>query len=644
MSTSMTRKYCFTRHHKLAHEAQFFHQSYLTDLDERQESPGDKVHPVLLNQPIFVAISTNPLILVPCTYNPSTGALDFPNNNGSSNTSNLFNIMNQSSSSSHQVFPREEDVALIQRTLSKNSSYPKELSLKQQAPQHAPQHESEDEEEQERCCWRKKKETRKTSKNGMELQPLDLSSKPTTSGELLTSMMGEEESSLLFLSKDNLHAKDSLHAKSTDKVNDDTKSDTLDSTRGGSSSREGLLGQRKRRRHSNAIVIAPGSSFLNKPPHDTDVTTDDNNSRSSCYSPVANHAGPSIALPASLSGLPLGLPLAGLPGMAFPSASSDALHHQGIVKQGTYKCKDCNIVFYKHENFLVHKSLYCASRRLSEQLNAGHGLQKQPPHLHVPSSPSPDPPESDHEPHSSPEVSLDGKPHIFGGYTTRSTVSPVRSVTSTPPLASPTHHQGQCVACGIRFTSMDTLHAHQAFYCLKRGAGLKNNVQVSDNGFLPTALNGIVDKNDFDRPHIDLHASPPPMSVSSTNGTPHSSTSVSNSSTAASTTNNNSNGNKSSHGSHLNMQSFKCTICGYKGHTMRGMRTHVRIHADKMQGMTEETFIEYLHEDSHLQSGCNENRPLTGPGSRGSRRRSLDHPESSSSSNKRRRSNNQLRY
>lgn len=33
----------------------------------------------LLSQPVYIAISTNPLILVPCSYNPSAGGLSLPN-------------------------------------------------------------------------------------------------------------------------------------------------------------------------------------------------------------------------------------------------------------------------------------------------------------------------------------------------------------------------------------------------------------------------------------------------------------------------------------------------------------------------------------------------------------------------------------
>ena len=648
----------------------------------------------LLNQPIFVAISTNPMILVPCSYNASTGGLSFIN--GSNNLiNNNSNVINQSSSlSSHeqeQVFPQDEEVSFFDKNKSNHLS-PKESSLNQ------PRDEDYEEDEREGCSSninmnnKRDKRRHKTCSLRGELQPLDLSSKTIMSGEEDEMSTSREESSVFLLSKELMSSENKLlllqdhtrlhdiHTKNKTPTTTSSLSST-ESTTGGSTGGSIIRVRPEKRRHSNAIIISSGTSFLNKPPHEADVTTDDN-SRSSCYSPPPAGPSSSLPIPAALSGIPLGLPLlsaSGLPTAAVlptPSAATDALHHQGLVKQGTYKCKDCNIVFYKHENYLVHKSLYCASRRLSEQLTSG-SLSQHNFQLHLPSSPSPDPPESDHAPHSSPEHSLDGKPSTFsalpltghGGHTTRSSPgrSPGRSVTSSPPLGSPPHHlsgssggqlcQFCCVACGIRFSSFDTLRAHQTFYCLKR-AEFKN----LENGFL-SQVNGCHDKNEaFDRHHGDRSVSPG-ASVPSTNGTSQvlgaaSSSGSGSSASHSSTTNNhhhhnnnhnsnNHNNQKSSHGSQSNLQYFKCTICGYKGHTMRGMRTHVRLHADKMQGMTEETFIEDLHEDSHLAG--NEKRPLTGPGSRGSRRRSLD-PETASTSssssynNNKRRRTIQLKY
>ena len=73
------------------------------------------------------------------------------------------------------------------------------------------------------------------------------------------------------------------------------------------------------------------------------------------------------------------------------------------------RCKECNIVFCRHENYVVHKKHYCQARE-----------------------------------------------------TTVSNSSPPPG-TPSPPLV-----QLICAACGIKFASMDNLVAHQAFYCPKR--------------------------------------------------------------------------------------------------------------------------------------------------------------------------------
>lgn len=79
-----------------------------------------------------------------------------------------------------------------------------------------------------------------------------------------------------------------------------------------------------------------------------------------------------------------------------------------LVKQGVSRCKECNIVFCRHENFVAHKKHYCQARE-------------------------------------------------------NTVSSPPPTGTPSPPLV-----QLICAACGIKFASMDNLVAHQAFYCPKR--------------------------------------------------------------------------------------------------------------------------------------------------------------------------------
>lgn len=94
---------------------------------------------------------------------------------------------------------------------------------------------------------------------------------------------------------------------------------------------------------------------------------------------------------------------------------------QIFVKTGMSKCMECNIVFCKYENYLAHKKHYCSARIIDD----GDGSTKT-------SSP----------PNSPPTLSPSGVPQ--------------------------TYQQLICVACGIKFTSLDNLNAHQMYYCPKR--------------------------------------------------------------------------------------------------------------------------------------------------------------------------------
>lgn len=100
---------------------------------------------------------------------------------------------------------------------------------------------------------------------------------------------------------------------------------------------------------------------------------------------------------------------------------------QIFVKQGVSKCKECNIVFCKYENYLAHKKHYCSARNIEEN--------------------------------------SDGKPKLSPP------TSPLAAANATANASGTVHGAYQqliCAACGIKFTSLDNLHAHQTFYCPKR--------------------------------------------------------------------------------------------------------------------------------------------------------------------------------
>lgn len=102
---------------------------------------------------------------------------------------------------------------------------------------------------------------------------------------------------------------------------------------------------------------------------------------------------------------------------ASPSIPS-AVQPQVFVKKGVSKCKECNIVFCKYENYLAHKKHYCSARNFDE---------------------------------------TDGNK-----------VSPSISPQPKSPGNSLAYQQLICGACGIKFTSLDNLTAHQTYYCNNR--------------------------------------------------------------------------------------------------------------------------------------------------------------------------------
>ena len=150
-------------------------------------------------------------------------------------------------------------------------------------------------------------------------------------------------------------------------------------------------------------------------------------------------------------------------------------------------------------------------------------------------------------------------------------------------------YQFICVACSISFTSLDNLTTHQTYYCTKKTNDEKlkkcgkckvvvvvvvvryyvftknkrnsclstyqRNVhiyffQVLVNGdhHCGSCLNSIV--TGWKCPCCDV------ISPTASAAQKHMDT-------------------------HQSVRAFRCTICKYKGNTLRGMRTHIRVHFDK---------------------------------------------------------------
>lgn len=155
---------------------------------------------------------------------------------------------------------------------------------------------------------------------------------------------------------------------------------------------------------------------------------------------------------------------------------------QVLVKQGVSKCRECNIVFCKYENYRVHKRHYCA---------AGAGEERGPEPGH--------------------------------------------------------YRQLICLACGIKFSSLDNLATHQSYYCLKR---------------------------ETRSPRVPAPAAPDPASTPgpAPAGWKCPCCDVVSPTAAAA---------QRHMESHAGVRAFRCTICRYRGNTLRGMRTHIRMHFPK---------------------------------------------------------------
>lgn len=211
---------------------------------------------------------------------------------------------------------------------------------------------------------------------------------------------------------------------------------------------------------------------------------------------------------------------------------------QMFIKQGVSKCKECNIVFCKYENYLAHKKHYCSSRNLDE--TDTRLLVTTPP----------------------------------------SATSPGGTIPTLPVPGPPTisYQQLICAACGIKFTSLDNLNAHQMYYCPKRvdtaapvddtlGDRKCSKCKSQHDQSKSCPLNS----NTYKCPICSM------VSINAAESKRHLDT-------------------------HAGVKAFRCSICRYRGNTLRGMRTHIRMHFDKKSNdFNEEHYITCILEENGVE-------------------------------------------
>ena len=238
------------------------------------------------------------------------------------------------------------------------------------------------------------------------------------------------------------------------------------------------------------------------------------------------------------------------------------------------KCLECNIVFYKHENYIAHKEHYCAGR-----LNKPSTASVSPPGVRtspvISRSPSVKSPGSS----TSPSMSPGGGPG-----------QPVAEMFTVDH--SFLHYY--CIPCKIKFSSMDTLKAHKDYYCPARPDKLIDGATVdpaqlnasSESQVENGAATCLCTQCGSAFPSARLlkhHACVLPQSTSlPLFHCPYCDYVAQSDSRLTEHLK-----------AHSPSKAYRCTLCGYRGNTPRGMRMHGKMHTDDNEEFTDDNITEY---------------------------------------------------
>ncbi|OXA64727.1 Zinc finger protein ush [Folsomia candida] len=364
-------------------------------------------------------------------------------------------------------------------------------------------------------------------------------------------------------------------------------------------------------------------------------------------------------------------------------------HASGGGKRGYSKCVECDIVFYKHENYLVHKEHYCAARISNsspnnnnggsiKEMQSSRGGSKEVISSCISSCSSPaksDADESQSSPVSAavhrassstpnsqnqmsikvPRKSTDSSSSDFFPlpvYEKTKSRSPqgISSSISISPVASPNERkqekqqvqnfvggQHPCMHCGVKYSTIDNLKAHQSFYCTKRRNG-KDSISLEGDAD-ELAVGNIKSEQDSVEGYGMSHSQPLSsnnkgllqcgkckLAIPDSQLTTHIKVCLGSNVTlpygpglpglmtpATTTTLGGEGGNRTGWKCpccdtysptvsqaqkhlecHTGIKAFKCLLCGYRGNTLRGMRTHIRTHFDRASRVSDLLEGEYM--------------------------------------------------
>ena len=244
-----------------------------------------------------------------------------------------------------------------------------------------------------------------------------------------------------------------------------------------------------------------------------------------------------------------------------------AAPHSPVImaaRPSVFRCEDCNIVFYKRDNYTVHKELYCAGRRAKTELS------------------SPDSP-----PHS-PSRSLPTSPDSKKSSSSSKSMASPASVRDT---TTPDEYTVQyfCIPCKIRFSSPDTLEAHQQYYCPARkviAEQLAAQASLSCTALSPKSSS---EKAICPQCHKCFNTMDDMMKHPCNQATmkipmfccPYCEYVAQSDSRLLDHIK-----------AHAPTKAYRCTLCGYRGNTVRGMRMHGKTHIDAGENFTDDHMCE----------------------------------------------------
>ncbi|XP_061197753.1 zinc finger protein ush-like isoform X1 [Saccostrea echinata] len=251
------------------------------------------------------------------------------------------------------------------------------------------------------------------------------------------------------------------------------------------------------------------------------------------------------------------------------------------VPHSVSKCTDCNIVFYKRENYMIHKKHYCSSRQNkspSEDEDGSIDLLARRNTRVVAT------PESSEK---SPQSNQETKEQSTFGQNGHSPLTE-KSTTSRSRETEDIIYRFYCVPCKIKFSSASTLQAHKEFYCPHGKESEhtilgKNKIEGKTS---PKSDEEIIKCSRCDTVfpssrHLKLHfcagvsGQMPIFRCIYCDFVTQTETRLSEHMKA-----------------HMPNKAYRCTLCGYRGNTVRGMRMHGKVHLDNGEDFTDDHMIE----------------------------------------------------